>query len=235
MIAFQGCYYALVDMWKEFGPVENKVSRDFSAGVIAEGFAAPVYSPFAVISQRQMVAGCGIAQHEAYSGVVQSMRHMLSTVGPRAFFRGMGITIAMLPVAGCWWALYEYLKHVTYATLNAPGPASLQLTSWAGTLPRWATSTTDNLVVNFALGSTASCVVAVVANPFYVLRSRVQVMQVPAGTKLPTMWVARDLLEKEGMRGLLRGLRTNIVACTLEGAVFATMYEGVRYLADPNA
>lgn len=233
MVAYQGSYYALVDLWKEFGPIEEKPSRDFSAGVVAEAVTTPLYSPFGVVCQRQMVAGFGIASQEAYGGALHSTRHLLQTVGPRALFRGMGITLLMLPIGGCWWALYEYLKMMTYTKLQATADTSARETStWAATLPKWATSTTDNIIVNFGLGSAASCAVSMFANPLFVVRSRVQIMEIPTGVKIPTLWVARDLLQKEGIRGCFRGLKTNIAACMLEGAVFASLYEGVRFASD---
>jgi hypothetical protein len=232
MIASQSCYYALVDMWKQFGPQEDKASRDFSAGVVAEAATTPLYNPFSVICQRQMVAGYGVASHHTYTNAIHSTRTLLSTAGPRALFRGMGISFMMLPVGGCWWALYEYLKTVTYSYLQVVAGGHAFQGPWASKMPPWAVSTTDNVFVNFAVGSTASLAVSVFANPFYVVRSRVQVMNVPKEVRLPTLWVAKDLLQKEGLRGCFRGLRTNIVACVMEGAVFASFYEELRYLSD---
>ncbi|CUE73139.1 mitochondrial carrier protein, putative [Bodo saltans] len=146
MIASQSCYYALVDMWKQFGTQDDKASRDFSAGVVAEAATTPLYNPFSVICQRQMVAGYGVASHETYANAISSTRALLTTAGPRAMFRGMGISFMMLPVGGCWWALYEYLKTVTYTYLQELAGGHTFQGPWAKSMPVWAVSTTDNVL-----------------------------------------------------------------------------------------
>jgi hypothetical protein len=57
-------------------------------------------------------------------------------------------------------------------------------------------------------------------------------MRIPAGIRFPTLWVAKDLMHHEGIRGFYRGLMTNQLIGAMEGSVFAGTYEGSKYFAD---
>lgn len=236
MVIFQVLYYIIVELGKEYAPVEAKAGKDFCAGIAADALTNPLYIPFSVVAQRQMTAGSsGVASSVAYENAYATARTLAAQSGHRSLFRGMGISMAMLPLAGLWWAMYEQCKVTAYRLLQereaAVGPLFSGSTP-VGRLPEWLSSTTDNALLNVTIGGVSSAAVSCIANPMYVLRSRVQVMIVPVAVRFPTVWVAQDLVRREGMRALFRGVKTNMFMGTLEGGVFAGTYEGSKYFAD---
>lgn len=248
MVIFQILYYFVVEIGKEHAPFESKAARDFAAGVAADGLTNPIYIPFSVIAQRQMTAGStGVAAHEPFLGIWQTAKRIVNTSGRSSLFRGLGVSMALLPLAGLWWAVYESLKASAYSAIQASSwctekeaafRMSRQSTAahpkkWR--MPEWCVSTTDNALVNVSVGAAASCVITIAANPLYVVRSRLQVMHVPKDVRSATMWVAKDIWLHEGLRGYMRGLRTNILVSILEGAFFAGTYEGSKLFADLTA
>lgn len=233
MVVFQMLYYVVVETAKEYLPISSKAARDFCAGFCADGLTNPLYIPFTVIAQHQMVAGFGVAKDEVYANMRVTANNLISHSGKRALFRGLGLSMVMLPLSGLWWSVYEQMKLRAYHCIEQTKGRQI-VPSWVPTssLPSCCTSRTDNVLVNLVVGGVASCLVTCFANPLYVIRSRVQVMRVPAGVGSTTLWVAKDLLHKEGFRGFFRGLGTNIVLSISEGSIFAGTYEGTKFFAD---
>jgi hypothetical protein len=95
-------------------------------------------------------------------------------------------------------------------------------------------STTDNIAINTTVGALTSAAAGILQNPLLVIRTRVQVMARPAGVRLFGLWIARDIIRHEGVSGLFRGLRTNVLLQAGEGAVFGTLYESTKFFADTS-
>ena len=233
MVIFSVMYYAILELSKEYLPLESKSSRDFAGGLLADGIMNPIYTPFAVVSQLQMVAGFGVNETSKYQTALSTARGVITQRGYRGLLRGVALSMVMLPLAGAWWIVYEHVKQWTYDLVQ--GPEAFSFAGYGRNLPSWCTSRTDNAILNLAIGGLSSSLLMCAANPLYVLRTRVQVMHIPKDVKWVTAWVARELWRTNGIRGMFQGLSTNILMGAAEGSVFALTYEGTKLFADKSS
>lgn len=231
MVLFSVLYYVILELSKEHLPLESKASRDFMGGLLADGTMNPVYAPFAVVSQLQMVAGFGVNEKHPYHSALRTTKDVVAQRGYKGLFRGLVLSMVMLPLAGAWWIVYEQFKQLTYDAVEGPEP--FRLGGYGSRLPSWCTSRTDNALLNLGIGAGSSAVVMFLANPLYVIRTRVQVMAIPHD-KWATAWVAKELWRTNGIRGMFQGLFTNVMMGAAEGSVFALTYEGTKLFADKS-
>lgn len=235
MVIFSVMYYAILELSKEYLPLESKSSRDFFGGLLADGLMNPIYTPFAVVSQLQMVAGFGVNEKSPYHSAAATARDVVSQRGYRGLLRGVALSMVMLPLAGAWWIVYEKVKQWTYDWVQSQSSEPFSFGGYGSQLPTWCTSRTDNALLNLAVGGASSAMVMCAANPLYVIRTRVQVMHIPSNVKWVTSWVAKELWRTNGIRGLFQGLSTNILMGAAEGSVFALTYEGTKLFADKSS
>ena len=131
-------YFVVIEKAKEALPISSKQGRDFGAGLAADGISGPLYVPFAIISQRQMVGDAMLTPPSASAASAASNTHpsrsykgaaiareIVEKDGWRALFRGTVLSLAMMPVSGCWWVVYESLKGRAYAALATPEEADV--------------------------------------------------------------------------------------------------------------
>ncbi|KPA81860.1 putative mitochondrial mitochondrial carrier protein (MCP19) [Leptomonas pyrrhocoris] len=228
-------YYFVVEYWKEKLPLQEREWRSFGAGLLADLGSTPVFNPFAVISQVQMVAGCSFsAQGHNYMSAWGTTVTLVREQGVSCLLRGTVLTMVVAPLTGAWWFVYESFKRMAYgvapgvgARLSAVVPQTLQQC-----LPHHCTSTTDNVLVNAGVGAAASMVIGVVMNPIYVLRLRLQVGKRIVGVRFPLWYIMSDVLRNEGARALWKGLGGNLLVGVVGGCAFGFTYEGAKEFSD---
>ncbi|RNF08172.1 putative mitochondrial substrate/solute carrier [Trypanosoma conorhini] len=226
-------YYLIVEYGKEHLPLPTKGQRSLIGGFAADLVSGPIFNPFAVVSQVQMVAdSCG-GEHRYRNGY-HTTRVMLAEQGWRALFRGTLLTMVVSPLTGAWWLVYELLKQRAYSLAARAAPL-LRATTPIGVcqkLPVCCTSTRDNILVNCVVGALSSVVIGVLVNPLYVLRLRLQVTKKLQHSRFPAFWILRSVLREEGVQALFKGLRGNLFMAVLGGAAFGMTYEGAKQFSD---
>lgn len=225
-------YLGTLELFREAIPVRSQAMRDMVASMLADVASVPFYIPFNMVSQRQMTAGLGVAKDVKYESSLKTVQGVVRRDGYRGLFKGMGPALVAMPTSALWWTFYGQTKVFTYAGANWLDRVSSNAISESTILPSCLSSMTDNTVLNGGSAAFASCLVGVLCNPMLVMKTRAQCMTVPEGTRLVSLWIARDIAAKEGFRGFFRGLVTNVGVSITEGTVFGMVYEGTKQMAD---
>ncbi|KAG5490832.1 hypothetical protein JKF63_00954 [Porcisia hertigi] len=227
-------YYFLVEYWKEKLPLQEREWRSFGAGLLADLGSTPIFNPFAVVSQVQMVAGSSYSSEHNYMSALRTTMTLVREQGVSCLFRGTLLTLVVAPLTGAWWFVYESFKRRVYgaapaigARLSAVVPQPVQ--QW---LPRCCTSSTDNVLVNGGVGAAASMVIGVFMNPIYVLRLRLQVGKRVEGVRFPLLQIVKSMIKNEGVSALWKGLGGNLLVGIVGGCSFGFTYEGAKQLSD---
>jgi hypothetical protein len=223
----------LVDL---FGGREaaSQAALDGTAGFIADAITTVGYVPFAVIANRQMCAGVGVAASMKYESALTTWKH--ATNGPqgaRGMFVGLSPSLLMSTHSFYWWAVYGTLKERLYAAARPHLPALEEKCPW---LPRLAVSQKDNVVLNCMAAIVAGTSTAVIWNPVAVVRTR---MQVAVSASENGVHVAaprmRDVFasvwKQEGVRGFMKGSCVAAATAVVEASLFATIYETGKFVA----
>lgn len=227
-------YYYVVEVWKERMPFKEREWRSFGAGFLADCASMPVFNPFGVVSQVQMVAGSSFSSEHNYMSAARTTMTLVREQGIGSLFRGTMLTLAVTPLTGAWWFVYETFKRLAYAAAPAVAKRLGEVvpTSVTNQLPWYFTSTTDNVIINCSVGASASMVMGLVMNPVNVLRLRLQVYKQPRGVRFPVAGILRDILKNEGPRALFKGLGVNLFIGVIGGCSFGITYEGSKKFSD---
>lgn len=230
-------YYFVVEFSKEKLPLPEREWRSFGAGLLADLVATPVFNPFAVVSQVQMVAGSAFGGGHNYMSAWRTTVTLLRERGMRSLFRGTVLTLVVAPLTGAWWYIYESFKRIAYRMAPLMGEFGVRRLSptFRASLPSYITSTTDNALINSGVGAAASMVLGVIMNPIYVLRLRLQLGKPIPGVRFPLLHVVRETVHNEGVRALWKGLGGNLVAGVVGGSAFGVTYEGAKQFSDITA
>ncbi|KAH9578168.1 Mitochondrial substrate/solute carrier [Trypanosoma melophagium] len=226
-------YYLIVEYGKEHLPFRTLEQRSLAGGFAAELVSGPLYNPFAVVSQVQMVAGNRPGDH-CYRNAFQTTRNIVSEQGWRALFRGTLLTVIVSPLTGSWWLVYELLKERAYYILERVSMRSGPILppGLRHRLPIGCTSTTDNVILNSAVGAVSSMVIGIVMNPLYVLRLRLQLSKDIGNKFFPLFGVMRNIFRQEGFRAFFKGIRANLFMGAMGGCAFGMTYEGAKKFSD---
>ncbi|KPI89360.1 hypothetical protein ABL78_1486 [Leptomonas seymouri] len=228
-------YYFVVEYWKEKLPLQEREWRSFGAGLLADLCSTPVFNPFAVISQVQMVAGSPFAsQGHNYMSAWRTTVTLVREQGVSCLLRGTVLTMVVAPLTGAWWFVYESFKRMAYGAAPVIGArfSSVVPQTIQQRLPHHCTSTTDNVLVNAGVGAAASMVIGTIMNPIYVLRLRLQVGKRIEGVSFPLWHILKDVLKNEGARALWKGLGGNLLVGVVGGCAFGFTYEGAKEFSD---
>ncbi|ESS65571.1 hypothetical protein TCDM_05953 [Trypanosoma cruzi Dm28c] len=226
-------YYLIVEYGKEHLPLPTKEQRCLTGGFAADLISGPIFNPFAVVSQVQMVADCRGGEHK-YRNAFSTTKYILMEQGWRTLFRGTLLTMVVSPLTGAWWFVYELLKQRAYkiASRSAPLLGAVTPARVRQELPVTCTSTTDNLIVNCVVGALSSIIIGILMNPLYVLRLRLQVAKNLGSTRFPAIWMMRNVFREEGIQAFFKGLRANLFMAVIGGSAFGMTYEGAKQFSD---
>ncbi|KAK7196571.1 mitochondrial carrier protein [Novymonas esmeraldas] len=182
----------------------SRTSGDNLASVFAGGFAGVcstcVTNPLDTIRVR-LSAGRG-ATGKAHKSLRLTARELFSEGLFHAFSRGLGANImASMPSNAVYLPTYRFLQH-ELAGLGVSEQVRPMLCAFGAV-------TATNMMLS----------------PLFVIRTRVQV-----DDRLTIRHVFRDVLRRDGVRGLYRGTATNIAGRFVEEGCFWTVYELLKRL-----
>ncbi|EPY39515.1 carrier protein [Angomonas deanei] len=227
-------YYFVVEYGKEHLPMKDRRSRSFASGLLADICCTPVFNPFGVVSQVQMVAGSMFSVEHNYMSAWRTTTTLVREQGVRCLFKGTLLTFMAAPLTGAWWFIYETFKSAAYNC--APYIASLlspmMSPSLISRLPHYMVSHTDNALINMGVGALSSVVLGFVMNPIYVLRLRLQVEKTTGTERFPALRIVKETLRHEGPRALYKGLGINLLMAGVGGCAFGATYEGAKQFSD---
>ena len=187
-------------------PVPDSVTT-FVAGAFAGAVATSATYPLDLLRTRFAAQGTS----KIYSSILSSVRTIYQLEGVPGFFRGLGAGFAQIvPYMGLFFSTYETLR---------PPLAQLELPFGSG---------------DATAGVLASITAKTGVYPLDLIRKRVQV-QGPtrerfAGGMVPlygrgVLRVGREIIGKEGWRGLYRGLGVGLIKAAPASAVTMWTYE----------
>jgi len=173
----------------------------FIAGILAEAASLLFFVPIDVITQRMQLL------NTAGRNSFMVAKDLIKTEGPLSLYRGTLLTGLKLGIgSGVWWLAYEQNKS-SIATLTGREP-----------------SVFSGILAGFIAGILST----VITNPLDVVKTRIQ-MQVPLdGKGIPyrkTIDGFKDIWQKEGWKGLNRGLAPKIISQGPLSAFWAVIYE----------
>lgn len=185
-----------------------------ASGLVAETVSAVFWVPMEVVKQRAMVRGGEMA---AASSLVVA-RDLLAYEGPRALFKGYGLTVGVFgPYSMVYFMAYERFKSACAKRRE------LGNTAVAGS------------------AAAAGAIAAAVTTPLDVIKTRLQTQgdlrrRVPAGTlEAPatasyegTWHAARVIAAEEGVRGFLKGISARVLWIMPGTAITMSTFEYLK-------
>jgi len=174
------------------------------------------------------VNGCGLAKDKVYRGVHGTILHTFRSDGVSVLFRGLLITMSLIPLSGVWWVLYERCKRIVYRHADS----LIGCVPYAHQIPCSSSlrSRTDNPAINSSVGAVVSGTMSVIMNPLLVLRTRIQTVE-----SRSLSYVLRDLIRMEGPSALFKGLKVSLCMGCINDPWFGVFYESMKLLADNSS
>ena len=218
-------YLGILEISREKLPMKSEISKDFVSGALADVCSQLFYCPFGLIGNRQMAAGHHSSNYP-YLPFHKNLAYIARTEGFRGLWVGLSPSLFLVPSTGVWWSIYGETKRFLYARNDT---LLLLYGSYASYLPQPMTSATDNVVHNSVAGAFAGLCITGIVNPVWVVRARLQVM--PECPERTIRHVVNTLWRQNGIQGFYRGAAMNASVYALESALFGTLYEYLKYVA----
>ncbi|XP_051162995.1 calcium-binding mitochondrial carrier protein SCaMC-2-A isoform X2 [Leptopilina boulardi] len=188
---------------------ELNIYERFIAGSVAGGFSQSIIYPLEVMKTRLALRKTG-----EYTGILDAAKKIYGHGGLKTFYRGyVPNLIGILPYAGIDLAVYETLKNNYIRTHNKDERPSVWLVLLCGTV-----SSTTGQVCSY---------------PLALVRTRLQAQVAPESSS-SMLGVIRDILHREGVRGLYRGLTPNFLKVAPAVSTSYVVYEHVRQALGVN-
>ncbi|XP_043286050.1 calcium-binding mitochondrial carrier protein SCaMC-2 [Venturia canescens] len=189
---------------------ELRIDERFIAGSLAGGISQSAIYPLEVLKTRLALRKTG-----EFTGILDAAAKIYNQGGLKNFYRGyIPNLIGILPYAGIDLAVYETLKN------------------------RYLRSHTENeqpaFWVLLLCGTASSTAGQVCSYPLALVRTRLQAQISPG--KLPNTMVGvfQDILHREGIRGLYRGLTPNFLKVAPAVSISYVVYEHFRQALGVN-
>ncbi|KAJ4974053.1 hypothetical protein NE237_007227 [Protea cynaroides] len=198
------------------GPTTRDLLCNAGAGGAAGAIAATFVCPLDVIKTRLQVHGLPQVPHTGHKGslIIVSLQNIIKNEGVRGMYRGLSPTIlALLPNWAVYFTIYEHLKGLLHSHVDQ----NKQLT----------------LGANVAAASGAGAATAIMTNPLWVVKTRLQTQGmrpdvVPYNSVVSAL---RRIVHEEGIRGLYSGILPSLVGVSHVAIQFPA-YEKIKsYLA----
>jgi solute carrier family 25 thiamine pyrophosphate transporter 19 len=187
-------------------------ARSFAAGAAAGAVATTLTYPLDLLRTRFAAAG----RDRVYRGLVAGVAEIHAQEGARGFFRGLGAAnVQIVPYMGLFFAAYEALR-------PALADSGLPL-AWMGT-------------ADGAAALLASVLSKTAVYPLDTVRKRLQVQgpsrRLYVHRNIPeyrsgVLGTVKDILRKEGVRGMYRGLTVGLAKAAPASAVTMWTFERV--------
>lgn len=185
-----------------------------ASGLVAEIISAVFWVPMEVIKQRAQVRRGAMA----HASSVAITRDLLVHEGPRAFFKGYGLTLAVFgPYSMIYFMMYERFKSSATSLLNLNDSSQLSM-------PAIATCAAS------AGGIAATC-----TTPLDVIKTRWQtqgdrhISSLRAAPVYSSAWdAAKSIAVKEGFSGFFRGVSARVLWILPSKAITMTTFEFLK-------
>jgi solute carrier family 25 phosphate transporter 23/24/25/41 len=187
-----------------------EVSERFLAGAGAGLVAQTLIYPLEIAKTRLAISG-----KDEYSGIMHCLNRTVRREGLRSLYRGLGASLlGIAPYAGIDLALFMTMRDKWIqnhpAAVNGPGP-----------------------LVLLAMGAISSTCGATFAYPLQLIRTRLQAQGMNAHMPVQYEGVldcARKTVQRDGLRGLYRGLGPNLLKTLPAISISYVVYERTRRL-----
>ncbi|XP_063393488.1 calcium-binding mitochondrial carrier protein SCaMC-2 isoform X1 [Cydia fagiglandana] len=179
-----------------------EIYERFAAGATAGAISQTVIYPLEVLKTRLALRKTG-----QYSGILDAARKIYAREGLRCFYKGyIPNILGIVPYAGIDLAVYETLKKKYINKYHHNGQPGMLLL--------------------LACGS-ASCTLGQVCSyPLALVRTRLQAQEKAAKVAEGTMrGVFKDIVQREGVRGLYRGITPNFIKVIPAVSISYVVYE----------
>lgn len=214
-VLFWVSYNVVKDELSQQHPDMPEVAVYLCAGAVADAMSCSIWVPMDIVCQR-MQADSLYAPPAEYQGLKfkgfkkkgsDVIRHIAAKDGPRGFWRGMGVTLAIhVPGSAAQMAMYEFMK-------------CRFMKAWK--LPE------DHGVIHVAAGGVAGMTTAIVTNPLDVVKTRLQVdAEAKTGRR-----VLQELLQAYGYQGLFRGIGPRVLSFAPRSSLSFVLYEAAIKVA----
>ena len=195
---------------------------------------APVAEGTTATGASVLVGQLDNAKPRATMGVLEVLRTVHGERGLLGMWAGFWVSTAQfVPSAALWWSTYPYFKERLRAVVEGP----LRVPSLSSSVvafaqpnsviaaPDWREIAPPRRIAEVLAGSASSLTVAIALNPLDIVRVRTQVEGKPA------MFILRQLLAQEGVRGLWKGTAARVAMLVPHGAFSSSAYELVKRLS----
>jgi solute carrier family 25 protein 38 len=220
-------------------------------GGLSRTLAAVAACPFTIVKTRMEYSGAGA---HAYRGTLHALSSIWRAEGLRGMYRGLGPTaLSQAPFSALYYMFYTRLQvglrgpaaleHARLVQAGWPAPRLLRASWWPVQAPphpathaclqdKLKATEMPSVGINFVSGTVAAVAATVLTQPADVIRTRMQLNLAAAGASAAaaaapqtTHGIFRQILEQQGMRGLLSGAAPRVVKRTLQTALLWTLYE----------
>ncbi|XP_077276191.1 short Calcium-binding Mitochondrial Carrier isoform X1 [Temnothorax americanus] len=182
----------------------------FCAGSMAGGISQSAIYPLEVLKTRLALRKTG-----EFNGVVDAATKIYRQGGLKSFYRGyVPNLIGILPYAGIDLAVYETLKNSYLRTHDKKEQP-----------PFW---------ILLLCGTASSTAGQVCSYPLALVRTRLQAEIAPECLPNTMIGVFKDILNREGVRGLYRGLTPNFLKVAPAVSISYVVYEHFRQALGVN-
>ncbi|XP_072319934.1 mitochondrial adenyl nucleotide antiporter SLC25A24-B isoform X2 [Eucyclogobius newberryi] len=184
-----------------------RIYERFLAGSLAGATAQTAIYPLEVLKTRLTLRNTG-----QYSGMADCAKQMLQKEGFSAFYKGyVPNLLAIVPYAGIDLAVYETLKFM-----------------W---LNRNSGMVDPGVMILVGCGAVSSTCGQLASYPLALIRTRMQAQTSLKGApKVSMLALLRNIVTKEGVTGLYRGISPNLLKVIPAVAISYVVYEYTRIL-----
>ncbi|KAM3968897.1 short Calcium-binding Mitochondrial Carrier isoform 3-T3 [Aphomia sociella] len=180
-----------------------EIHERFVAGATAGAISQTVIYPLEVLKTRLALRKTG-----QYKGIVDAAKKIYAREGLKCFYKGyIPNILGIVPYAGIDLAVYETLKKKYISKYQAHNGQ-------------------PGMLLLLACGSTSCTLGQVCSYPLALVRTRLQAQEKAAKGAEGTMsGVFRDIVQREGVRGLYRGITPNFIKVIPAVSISYVVYE----------
>ncbi|CAI4039633.1 hypothetical protein SMKI_09G0400 [Saccharomyces mikatae IFO 1815] len=207
----------------EWTPLQKEVISGLSAGCIT----TLVVHPLDLLKVRlQLSATSAQKVHYGPFAVIKEIIHSSANTGRsrskviNELYRGLSINLFGNAIAwGVYFGLYGVMKDLIYKAVEKPGQSQFQGVSNDHKI---------NSLIYLSAGASSGLMTAILTNPIWVIKTRI--MSTSKGVQGAYTSIyngVQQLLRKEGLRGLWKGLVPALFGVS-QGALYFTVYDTLK-------